>query len=130
MCVTAMFDIVDDPSSLQLIREFYESKKVVGGVCHGSAAFIKAKLSDGSFLIAGTEVTGFSNAEEDAAGVTALMPFLLETELNKVSGGKYVKAEQNFGEKVVVAKGGKLVTGQNPASAKGVAEAMVKSLKI
>jgi putative intracellular protease/amidase len=114
-----MFDIVDDEASLQLIKEFAESNKVVGGVCHGSAAFLKAKLSDGSFLVAGSEVTGFSNSEGGAVGLIPAMPFLLETELNKVSGGNYVKAEQDWGEKVVVARDGKLVTGQNPSSAKG-----------
>lgn len=57
-------------------------------------------------------------------GLFLQMPFLLETELDKVSGGKYVKAEQDWVEKVVIAKCGKLVTGQNPSSAKGVAEAM------
>lgn len=80
--LTAMFDIVDDASSLQLIREFFESKKVVGGVFHGSAAFLKATLSDGSSLIAGSEVTGFSNSEEDAVG---LIP------ANAVSAGDRVR---------------------------------------
>lgn len=126
--MTAMFDIVNDPSSLQLIIEFADSGKVVGGVCHGSAAFIKAKSSDGSFFIAGSEVTGFSNSEEDAVGLTAAMPFLLETELNKVSGGKYVKAEQDWGEKVAVAKDGRLVTGQNPSSAKAVATVILEAI--
>ena len=56
--ITAMFDNVDDADSLQLIKEFVESKKVVGSVCHSTVAFLKAKVSDGSFLIANSEVTG------------------------------------------------------------------------
>lgn len=125
---TAMFDLVDDETSLRLIREFTEAGKVVGGVCHGSAAFVKAKLSDGSLLVAGSEVTGFSNSEEDAIGLIPAMTFLLETVLNNASGGKYVKAEKDWGEKVVVARDGKLATGQNSISAKGVGMAMLEAV--
>ncbi|KAH8800363.1 ThiJ/PfpI family protein [Xylogone sp. PMI_703] len=125
-----MFDIVDDEDSIHLIQEFAEKNKVLGAVCHGPVAFLKARLSDGSPLIKDCEVTGFSNSEEDALGHTHAMPFLVETELNKISEGKYIKAEKHFDEKIAIARNGKLVTGQNPASTKGVAEAMVKALGV
>ncbi|RFU31118.1 hypothetical protein B7463_g5207, partial [Scytalidium lignicola] len=123
-----MWDIYNDANSLQIIREFYESGKVVAAVCHGSAALVKAKLSDGTPLIAGADVTGFSNAEEDAVGLSPAMPFMLETELNKISGGKYLKAADPWAEKVVVSKGGRLITGQNPASAEGTGKAILKAI--
>ena len=85
-------------------------------VCHGPAAIADVKLSNGKYLIEGHQVTGFSNSEEDGVGLSKYMPFMLEDVLKKNSGGKYVKAEQDWGEKVVVENGGKLITGQNPAS--------------
>jgi putative intracellular protease/amidase len=84
-----MFDIVSNSASLTLIKDFAEAVKVLEGVYHGSAAFLKAQLSDGSLLLAGSEVTGFSDAEEEAVGLVQEMPFLLETQLHKASGGMY-----------------------------------------
>lgn len=124
-----MFDLATSQTSHQIIREFWESNKIVSAVCHGPAALAKAQLSDGSYLIAGAPVTGFSNVEEDAVQLTAQMPFKLEDELDKNSGGKFEKAAEPWGAKVVVAKGGRLITGQNPASAGGVGEALVKAMK-
>ncbi len=86
------------------------------------------KLSDGSYLVADTEVTGFSNDEEDEIKLSEFMPFMLETELNKKSGGKYVKAEKPWGERVVVSKGGRLITGQNPYSAEATGKALVDAI--
>jgi putative intracellular protease/amidase len=77
-------------------------------------------------LLEGKEVTGFSNAEEEIMGLTAAMPFLLEDKI-KQEGGRFVKAEEPWGEKVVV--DGRLITGQNPASAKGVGEAVVRAVR-
>ena len=85
-------------------------------VCHGPAAIADVKLSNGKYLIEGHQVTGFSNTEEDAINLSEYMPFMLEDVLKENSGGKFVKGEQDFGEKVVVDNGGKLITGQNPAS--------------
>jgi putative intracellular protease/amidase len=123
-----MFDLVDDPTSQQLIKEFWEANKIVSAVCHAPAVLYDVKLSDGSLLIAGKEVTAFSNTEEEQAGLTEAVPFLPEDALQKASGGKYVKAAEPWGEKVVVA--GRLITGQNPASATGVGEAIAKALKV
>ncbi|KAH9837496.1 Glyoxalase activity of DJ-1 [Teratosphaeria destructans] len=123
-----MFDLAVDPESQQLIREFYEAGKTTSAVCHGPAAFVNVKLSDGSYLVSGQEVTGFSNAEEDQVGLSPAMPFMLETAL-KEKGGKVVLADHPWGAKVVASgKGGKLITGQNPASAAGVGEKILESL--
>ena len=124
----AMFDLATDETSHQLIREFYESGRVVAAVCHGPAALVNAKLSDGSYLVRNAAITGFSNDEEDAVGLTSAMPFLLETELNKNSGGHFQKAFAAWGEKVVVAKDGRLITGQNPASATAVGKAIYEAI--
>jgi putative intracellular protease/amidase len=123
-----MFDLATDPNSIALIREFWESGKIVSTVCHGSAALINAKLSDGSYLVADTPVTGFANSEEDEINFSQYMPFMLETELNKVSGGKYEKAPENWASHVTVAKGGRLLTGQNPGSARDLAKVILGKL--
>lgn len=123
-----MFDIVKDPDSIALIREFWESGKIVSTVCHGSAALLNAKLSDGSYLIANTPVTGFANSEEDESNYTQYMPFMLETELNRVSGGKYEKAATNWVSHVTVAKNGRLLTGQNPGSARDLGKVILEKL--
>jgi putative intracellular protease/amidase len=85
-------------------------------VCHGPAAISQVKLSNGQYLIKGYKVTGFSNSEEDTVQLSKYMPFMLQDVLNENSGGNYVKADQDWSEKVVSEKGGKLITGQNPAS--------------
>ncbi|EXJ72001.1 uncharacterized protein A1O5_04504 [Cladophialophora psammophila CBS 110553] len=123
-----MYDLATDADSIQLIREFFESGKVVGAVCHGSAALVNVKLSDGSYLVADAEVTGFSNDEEDQIGLSQFMPFMLETELNKLSNGKYIKADRPWGECVAVSKGGRLITGQNPMSATATGNALVSAI--
>jgi putative intracellular protease/amidase len=122
-----MFDLATDATSQKIIADFASKGKVVAAVCHGPAVFVNVKLPDGTPLLKDREVTGFSNAEEDQVQLSAFMPFMLETELNKVSGGKYVKAAEPWGEKVVVA--GNVITGQNPASAHAIGEAVVKALK-
>merc|ERR1712000_711524 len=96
-------------------------------VCHGPIVFANVKSADGTAFVKGKTVTGFTNTEEEQAGLTDAMPFLLETELKK-NGGNFVLADQPWGEKVVT--DGKLITGQNPASAKGVGEAIAKALGV
>lgn len=126
-----MFDLADSSVSQEIIKEFYETSKVVSAVCHGPAALVNVKLSDGSYLIANQKVTGFSNAEEDAMGFSGDMPFLLEAALKKNAGSDslFEAAAENFGPKVVVSgKNGKLITGQNPASAAPIGEAVLKAI--
>jgi putative intracellular protease/amidase len=126
-----MFDLYSDAESISLIQKFALAKKPIGAVCHGPAALLNVTLPSGEPLIASATVTGFSNDEEDALGATAAMPFSLEDELQRLSGGGYFKTE-NFGEKLVVSQvkglGGTLITGQNPASGKAVGEALVEAL--
>jgi putative intracellular protease/amidase len=123
-----MLDLATNKDSQALVVEFYESGRIVSAVCHGPAALVNVKLSNGEFLIAGAEVTGFSNAEEDSIDYSKFMPFMLEDELNKKSGGRFVKAEKDWGEKVVVARGGRLITGQNPFSAEKLANELYESM--
>lgn len=121
-----MFDLATDATSRALIADFAAQNKVVAAVCHGPAAFVNVTLADGSHLLAGKEVTGFSNAEEDQVQLSEFMPFMLETKLAEASGGKFVKAAEPWGEKVVVS--GNVITGQNPASAHKIGEEIVKAL--
>ncbi|KAI8721431.1 DJ-1 protein-PfpI domain-containing protein [Fusarium sp. LHS14.1] len=125
-----MFDLAVDSTSHALVREFYESGKLVSAVCHGPAALANVKLSDGTYMVDGQTVTGFSNAEEEAYKFTDAMPFLLEDKLQE-HRGQYVKADQLFGVKVVTSgKSENLITGQNPPSAgvigKVLSEAILK----
>jgi len=119
-----MWDFPDDAAVQKFAREVYEAKAPVGAVCHGPAALANVKLSDGSYLVDGKEVSAFTNAEEEKVGLTEVVPFLLATKLEE-RGAKHLAAP-DF-EKQVVASG-QLVTGQNPASAAGVAEKMVEML--
>ncbi|CAI7625143.1 unnamed protein product [Penicillium discolor] len=127
-----MFDLTNNPASLALIQTFAAANKPVAAVCHGPCVLLNAKAPSGAPLISGVGVTGFSNAEEDSIHLSAAMPFMLETELGRVTGGKYVKAAEPWGEMVVVGKaaetGSTIITGQNPKSATGVGKAILKAL--
>ena len=120
-----MWDFPDDEAVQKAARELYEAGALVGAVCHGPAALVNVKLSDGSYLVAGKEVSAFTNDEEERVGLTKVVPFLLATKLGE-RGAKHLAAPE-FEKQVVVS--GNLVTGQNPASAAGVAEKMVEMLK-
>ncbi|KAI9373922.1 class I glutamine amidotransferase-like protein [Aspergillus egyptiacus] len=127
-----MFDLAIDQTSISLIQSFAVAKKPVSAVCHGPCVFVNVTTPSGKPLLADAEVTGFSNVEEDQVQLSAVMPFMLEDELQKKSGGRYVKAAEPWGAKVVVSRvaelGGVLITGQNPASATGVGEELLKAL--
>ncbi|CAG7963111.1 unnamed protein product [Penicillium nalgiovense] len=127
-----MFDLTEDQTSLALIQTFAAANKPVAAVCHGPCVLLNATAPSGVPLISGVGVTGFSNAEEDAVGLSSAMPFMLETELSRVTGGKYVKAAEPWGEMVVVGKaagtGSTIITGQNPGSATGVGKEILKAL--
>lgn len=124
-----MFDLATDSTSHKIIREFHDANRVISAVCHGPAALAKVKLADDSFLIKDSPVTGFSNTEEDQVGLSKVMPFMLEDELNKASGGKFEKAADPWAVNVVESQGGKLITGQNPASAGPVGQAILKAIQ-
>lgn len=121
-----MFDFPHNPTLGGLLARTLEGDGIVAAVCHGPSAFVGAKLSDGSSLLAGCRVTGFSWAEEKLAGRNKVVPFRLDKAL-KDEGAHYSKALLPMTEKVV--QDGRLVTGQNPMSATGVAKAVVKLLR-
>ncbi|KAI9648034.1 hypothetical protein NHQ30_002662 [Ciborinia camelliae] len=125
----AMFDLAHNPTSQKIIAEFHVLNRIIAAVCHGPAALAYAKLPSGKYVLENTPVTGFSNAEEENYGVRDWMPFELETALNEASDGMFEKAKENYGVKVVVAREGKIITGQNPASAGGVGEAILRGLR-
>lgn len=116
-----MFDLVDDKNSIQIIQEFYNAGKIVAAVCHGPAALVNVEIN-GQYLLHGHHVTSISNDEEE---FPAEMPFSLENQLKKI-GGQYSRAAENWGEKVIV--DGQIITGQNPASSKGVADSIAKAI--
>ncbi|KAJ6178871.1 hypothetical protein N7519_009332 [Penicillium mononematosum] len=95
--ISAMFDLTEDATSLALIQTFAAANKPVAAVCHGPCVLLNATAPSGVPLISGVGVTGFSNAEEDAVSLSSAMPFMLETELGRVTGGKYVKAAEPWG---------------------------------
>jgi putative intracellular protease/amidase len=124
-----MVDLVNDQHSMDLIRDFHTQGKIISAVCHGPAAFVNATTASGEPLLNGKQVTGFDDEGEEMFNFTQDMDFSLEKRLHEVSGGKYVKAAEGpLAEKVVV--DGNIITGQNPASSKGVAEEIAKALGV
>lgn len=119
-----MWDFPDDPDLAEVARQVYETGGVVAAVCHGPAALVGVRMSDGTPLVEGKQVSAFTNAEEAAAGLTDVVPFLLQTRLTAL--GAEHSGGANFEAYIVT--DGRLVTGQNPASANGVAKAMITAL--
>ncbi|MER6944648.1 type 1 glutamine amidotransferase domain-containing protein [Nonomuraea sp. NPDC000554] len=120
-----MWDFPDDPDVRRLGREIYERGGVVAAVCHGPSALVNLTLSDGSHLVAGKRVAAFTNAEEKAAGLTEVVPFLLADALTE-RGARHEPAG-DFQAQVVV--DGRLATGQNPASAAPLAKRVLELLE-
>lgn len=120
-----LWDLAEDPHSIALIEAMYAAGKPVAAVCHAPAAFRHTKASDGSSLVKGKSVTGFSNTEEDAVQLSDIVPFLLEDEL-KAQGANYSKADDWHPYAIT---DGNLITGQNPASSELVAKAMLEKFK-
>jgi putative intracellular protease/amidase len=120
----AMWDFPNNLSLERLGAAVFERGGVVAAVCHGPAALVDLHLSDGSLLVAGRDVAGFRNEEERVIGRDIIVPLLLQTRLEEL-GARYTSA--GFMVPHVVTDG-RLVTGQNPVSAYGVAEAAVAAL--
>lgn len=120
-----MYDLPFDAESHKIIAAFFEAGKPTSAVCHAPVVLANVTLKDDSVLVKGKKVTGFTNSEEEAVGLTDAMPYLLEDRL-KEQGADFSKAD-DWAEYVVV--DGNLITGQNPASAKAVGEAIVKALQ-
>lgn len=124
-----VFDVTDDPAARQLVRDMHAQGKVIAAVCHGPAALLNVVLADGTPFLRGKKVAGLSDAEERAGGADTWVPFSLESRLREVSGGGY-SCGRPYEEYTVVDNDGKLITGQNPASAASVAHAIAKALGI
>jgi putative intracellular protease/amidase len=119
-----MWDLTNDQKSIDLIEAFSRQDKVVSAVCHAPSVLINAKNAQGEPLVKNRNVTGFTNTEEAAVGLTNVVPFLLEDELKK-RGGLY---SQGADWAPYLVEDGLLITGQNPASSSLVAKAVLARL--
>lgn len=120
-----MWDFPDNKDIADIARQIYESNGVVAAVCHGPAGLVNIKLSDGTFLVAGKRINAFTNEEEEAVKLSSVVPFLLETKL--IERGAIFEKSALWQKHVTVDK--RVITGQNPASAQGVGEALLKELQ-
>jgi putative intracellular protease/amidase len=120
-----LWDLAEDRNSIALVERLYAAGKPVTAVCHGPAVLRHAKAPDGTPLVRGKAVTGFADSEEAAAGLTDVVPFLVEDAL-KANGGRYSKAA-DWADHTVV--DGNLITGQNPASSESTARALLSQLE-
>ncbi|MDP4006612.1 type 1 glutamine amidotransferase domain-containing protein [Methylobacterium sp. NEAU K] len=119
-----LWDLAEDPASVRLIEATLQAGKPVTLVCHAPGVLRHVKTLDGRPLVEGKDVTGFTNTEEEAVGLTQVVPFLVEDELKR-NGGKFSKAGD--WQPYVVADG-LLITGQNPASSGPAAERLLEQL--
>ncbi len=119
-----LWDLAEDKASIALIEAMFAAGKPVAAVCHAPAVLRHVKAADGTPLVKGKKVTGFTNTEEEAVGLTKVVPFLVEDML-KENGGNYSKGAdwQSY-----VLTDGNLITGQNPASSEAGAKALLKLL--
>lgn len=120
-----MWDFPDDAGLQKLASEIYVRGGVVAAVCHGPAGLVNVKVEGGRYLVAGKDVAAFTNEEERAVGLEKVVPFLLSDKL--AERGAKMHPGPTWKENVVTSE--RLVTGQNPASAPGVARAVVALLK-
>jgi putative intracellular protease/amidase len=124
-----MFTFRNNAAVHDALRSFYETEKPTCIYCHGTAALVDLKLSDGSYLVEGKTVTGFANVEEDFSDAFVgekVMPFRIEDEL-KARGANYV---QGGLFKAFAVRDGRLITGQQQYSARSVAAMLIEALGI
>lgn len=120
----AMWDFADNTELAGIASKIYENGGIVAGVCHGPAGLVNIKLSNGKYLVDGKKINAFTNEEEAEVKLTNVVPFLLEDKL-KERGAQFEKSGlwQNH-----VVTDQRMITGQNPQSAKSVGEAIAKEL--
>jgi len=123
--VGPMWDLAEDSSNARILCGFFECGKVVGAICHGVAALLKARRRDGNTVLCDRRITGVSDREESSGGTRGLVPFSLERRLRE-AGAEYSHRDPWISHVVVDRN---LVTGQNPQSADAVAEAMLELLR-
>jgi len=121
----AMWDFADNKELADIASKIYENGGIVAAVCHGPAGLVNIKLNNGKYLVDGKKINAFTNEEESEVKLTNVVPFLLEDKL-KERGAKFEKS--GLWQNHVVADQ-RVITGQNPQSAKSVGEAIVKELK-
>jgi putative intracellular protease/amidase len=121
-----LWDLTEDTHSIQIIETAIASGKPVAAVCHAPGVLKNVKGGDGKPLVSGKKVTGFTNSEEDAVGLTDIVPFLVEDML-KANGGIYAKGA-DWSEFVL--EDGLLITGQNPASSEKAAQMLLQKLAL
>lgn len=121
-----MWDFANNEELQQITKQIYEAGGFVGAVCHGSAGLLNVRLSNGDLLVKGKRVNTFTNEEERAVKLEGIVPYMLETEMRK----RDVLFESSGLWEPHVAVDGRLVTGQNPASAKGVGEALLQLINL
>ncbi|WP_339714310.1 type 1 glutamine amidotransferase domain-containing protein [Cyclobacterium amurskyense] len=119
-----LWDLAEDKNSIALIEAFIKNNKPVAAVCHAPAIFKHTKNADGTPLVSGKKVTGFTNGEEEGVQLTDIVPFLVEDMLKR-NGGIYSKGDDWASYAV---EDGLLITGQNPASSELAAELLLKRL--
>nr|WP_298123498.1 type 1 glutamine amidotransferase domain-containing protein [uncultured Pseudoxanthomonas sp.] len=120
-----LWDLAEDADSIRLIEQAFSAGRPVAAVCHGPAVFRHTRGALGEPLVKDKRVTGFSNEEEAAVGLTDVVPFSLEDVLKK-NGGRY---ERGAVWQSYVVTDGRLVTGQNPASSEAAAEDVLRLLR-
>ena len=120
-----LWDLAEDKASIKLIETTIAAGKPVALVCHAPGVLRHVKAVDGRPLVEGKKVTGFADSEEEAVGLTKVVPFLVEDEL-KLKGGDYSKTE-DWASYVV--SDGLLITGQNPASSAPAAKVLLDRLR-
>jgi putative intracellular protease/amidase len=120
-----LWDLAQDADSIRLIEAMIAAGKPVAAVCHAPGVLAQVRGVDGDLLVKGKRVTGFTNTEEEAVGLTEVVPFLVEDMLVK-NGGQYSKTDD---WQPYVVTDGLLVTGQNPASSEAGAHALLALLK-
>jgi putative intracellular protease/amidase len=121
-----MWDLPESAALAQLIGRMLAEGKVVAAVCHGPAGLVSTKDLDGQPIVAGRRVTGFTNSEEAGAGLTNVVPFLLEDRLKAL--GATFEAGPDWQPHVI--RDGQLITGQNPQSSEPVAQAILAALAV
>lgn len=120
-----LWDLAEDPNSIKLIQSFITAGKPIAFVCHAPGVLHRVTNPDGTPFVQGRYVTGFTNSEEEAVGLTKVVPFLVEDEL--ISLGAVFSKVKDWGVHTVV--DGQLITGQNPASSGEAAEALIAVLR-
>lgn len=120
----AMWDFADNTELADIASTIYENGGIVAGVCHGPAGLVNIKLKNGKYLVDGKKINAFTNEEESEVKLTDVIPFLLENKL-KERGAKFEKS--GLWQNHVIADQ-RVITGQNPQSAKSVGEAILKEL--